>query len=161
MSITHNANLIGDDLETALNTLVPATLATVSQVPPTQGGGMEELLKVVTDAEMPAAYLFQPDGTGADGVSAQFAGLAENGTFVTDLPWAIFWIQKRTQAQDPAKDLFWPMYRAIWDALLDDFTRDGNAFGTYPQSFAHSGTRHDGYITAAIALITPMQWEHA
>jgi len=161
MSLTHNAHLIGDDLETALNTLVPATLTTVSQKPPTQGGGMEELLKVTTDAAMPAAYVFQPDGLINDGVSAQFAGLAENGTFVTDLRWAIFWIEKRTQAQDPFKDVFLPTYRAIWDALLDDFTRDGNAFGTYPESAQHSGTRYDGHLTAAISLITPFQWEHA
>lgn len=157
---TYTPDDIGDNIVTALGNIDSGTVKNVDRNPPARD--QVELLEAVPSDDLTQLYVFEPEGGVQDGVSSGITGASEVGQFTTDIRWAVAGIAALDpDTDDPAKDVFRPIYEAVYDELLDDRTRGGNAFGTYPESYAHSSNIFDDRLVFVITFVTPFQWGHS
>lgn len=120
----------------------------------------EDLLKEVPLGNMPACYVIEPAGTVATTKTASQAGFqAAHNEFVTDLTVALIGISPLDlSAGETGHGVVVPLLKQVYDALLANRTRGGDALDTIPQADGHTAQTLGDRVAWVATLLCPFYW---
>lgn len=158
---TYTRKEIFDDIEaTLIADLVPVHFCTVSQR--LRVNELTEMRQVIDEEDLPALFIVEPAVDQLVVPVSALGFIACINQQITDLQIGLLGMTAlalgEPDCQVPHNDILDPKLEAIYESLLADRTRGGNALTTEVQSVAHTGQTQGQRFYFAVSLMCPFEW---
>lgn len=158
---TYTRKEIFDNLESVLEAaLVPHTFCTVSQR--LRVNELTQMRQVIDEEDLPALFIVEPAVEQLVVPVSSLGFIACINQQITDLQIGLLGMTElelgEPACQIPHNDILDPKLEAIYEAMLADRTRGGNALTTEVQSVAHTGQTQGARFYFAVSLLCPFEW---
>lgn len=159
---TYTRKEIFGDLETTLDAdLVPNFFRSVSQR--LRVNELTQLRQVIDHDDLPALFIVEPDTEQLTVRVSALGFIACIGFQITDLQVGLLAITELNLEEPdfeiPRNDILDPRLEAIYESVLTDRTRAGNALTTEVQSEAHTAQTQGSRFYFAVSLLCPFEWQ--